>query len=621
MCSSETSSGARGGFTNPFRYIPHPLVVKAAEEVMERIDSSEALRSAFSEGKMLGVLLVELPSDQPLSAMHSTPHAISNSPHVIPNSIWDFPALHHLHYIAAFSGSIGGRSIIEGFVPPIFDLLEPSGHFKEKEAEISAINQALASEEFNAPLINLKKELAKAEKARDGEINRAKEKMAESKRMRDEIRARFPDSTRTSMLIAESQHEKAELKRLKASWEARIEPLRFAVSRIEDSVRQLKAERSRMSDELQEWIFGQYIVHNACGEESSVLDIFRSSGLTPPGGTGDCAAPKLLEYAFRNGLRPVAMGEFWYGKSPETAVRTHGHFYPSCTGKCGPLLGWMMRGLGVSGGDEAEAGGGLCGDGCGDGLCGSISPAGVDIIYEDEVLVAVDKPSGMPSVPGLDGRVSAMEVLERDSGKLHVVHRLDMDTSGILLFAKTQEAAVLMQRQFEDHTVRKTYRARLAGAEGICALNGGKSRLAVGDRGRIELPLSPDYDERPRQKVDFAQGKTAVTEYEVTGVHDDGTVDILFFPHTGRTHQLRVHAAHILGLGRPILGDLLYGGAPLYGCNGSTYNSASFTDDGASPKDSSTDGASPSARLQLYATAISFRHPATGEALTLTLPR
>ncbi len=524
-------------FTNPFRYSPDPLVVKAAEEVMARIDGDPELRDAFSEGKMVGVLIVE----------------------------------DDLRYLAAFSGSVGGKSHIEGFVPPIFDLLDPSGHFKIREAEITAINNKINSLETSSGLAGLKMKLSEAEKDRDEEIGLLKASMAISKRRRDEIRCELSDDSQFAALIRESQFEKAELRRLKLGWEDRIGLLKEDIQSVRHEIELLKERRAKMSDELQEWIFRQYIVHNSLGEESSVHDIFAAEGLVPPGGTGDCAAPKLLEYAFRNGLKPIAMGEFWYGKSPETAVRTHGHFYPSCTSKCGPLLGWMLRGMEIS--DDS-------------GYDGN----GLKIIYEDEVLVAVDKPSGMPSVPGLDGRVSAFELLKMDFDELYAVHRLDMDTSGVLVFAKSSRAMVELRKQFENHTVKKTYLARLSAADtarGCMDEALRKPVLKAGDKGRIELPLSPDYDERPRQKVDFKQGKQALTEYEVTSVNDDGTAEILFHPVTGRTHQLRVHAAHTLGLGRPILGDPLYGG-------------------------------SPALRLHLHAASITFNHPDSGRGLSIS---
>ncbi|MBR5300366.1 MAG: RNA pseudouridine synthase [Bacteroidales bacterium] len=523
---TETTASLPERFTDPFRYAPHPLVKEAAGIVIREIESRSDLHEAFMEGKMLGVMITS-DSDG------------------------------HLGYLAGFSGNVGGRSHIEGFVPPIYDLLDPSGHFKIREAEITAMNSLISEMQDSSKHKALTDRLSCYEKSRDEEISIMKARMALSKKQREEARRSISDPTRLSELIRESQFEKAQLKRLKASWEEKICEARREITEIQDEIKNLKSRRAAMSDKLQKWIFSQYIVHNQNGEEKSIGEIFADLGLTPPGGTGECAAPKLLEHAYRNGLKPLAMGEFWYGESPSTAVRTHGHFYPSCTSKCGPLLSFMMKGLEVEKDTQATA-----------------EPI---IIYEDAFLLAVDKPSGMPSVPGLDGRVSAYEFLCRTYTDLHVIHRLDMDTSGLLLFAKTAEAAAHMQRQFEEHTIHKTYHAKLSASES------GKE-LKAGDNGEISLPLSPDYDERPRQKVDHAQGKAALTRYEVISVSEDGTTDVAFHPHTGRTHQLRVHAAHTLGLGRPIVGDMLYGG-------------------------------SPASRLHLHASSITFRHPSAPSQL------
>ena len=489
----------------------------------------------FQEGKMLGVLVCEDEDS-------------GNSP----------------LYIAGFSGSVGNHSIIEGFVPPIYDLLDPTGYFKKKEAEITALNKEISELRSSSSFLSLKDELTKAQKKQDQEILVMREKMATSKADRDRRRS---EGCNPEILIKESQFEKAELKRLKTLWNNRISELTESIASTISTIDSLKARRAEMSDRLQEWIFRQYRVHNALGEESSVYEIFVSQGLVPPGGTGDCAAPKLLEYAYRNNLKPLAMGEFWYGTSPDTAVRTQGHFYPSCTSKCGPLLGYMLKGL------ELES-----------YHPDLVAPA---IIHEDEWIIAVSKPSGMPSVPGLDGRQSVQEWLSQQKAssqaEIHAVHRLDMDTSGLLLFAKDSGTAVELRRQFETHTIKKKYIARLCAEEG-------SPDLQTGDTGMIDLSLSPDYDERPRQKADIRQGKEAVTEYEVLSTNGDGTVDIVFYPTTGRTHQLRVHSAHHLGLGRPILGDLLYGGHD---------------------KDSSAK------RLHLHALSITFTHPGNGLETTL----
>ena len=522
-------------FTDPFRYVPHSSVQEAAKRIMDNIEKSQ-LASEFAQGKMIGVLVVK---DKDSS----------------------------LGYIAAFSGNVGGNSMIEGFVPPIFDLTDPEGEFKKGEAEISSINALISQLYTSEELTSLKAELADAESDRDVRISQMRSRMADSKKKREEVRKTCSDASILADLTRESQFEKAELKRLKTSCEERISHIKTRLNEFMNQIETLKHKRAAMSEKLQDWIFRQYIVHNALGESSSISDLFSGQGLIPPGGTGECAAPKLLEYAYRHGLEPLAMGELWYGCSPETAVRTHGHFYPSCTSKCGPLLGYMMKGLCIEDTDNQSV------------ENTNNTPV---IIYEDDSLIVIEKPSGMPSVPGLDGRQSLHEWLEERIGEIHAVHRLDMDTSGMMIFAKNANSAINIRRQFEEHTVRKTYMARICGD--------GDTNLA--ESGAISLPLSPDYDERPRQKVDRKDGKEAYTEYTITKQYPDGCRDILLHPFTGRTHQLRVHCAHTLGLGCPIIGDRLYG-------------SATITENRHT-------------RLHLHAFSITFNHPISDESITFS---
>ena len=534
-------------FTNPFRYIPHPLVRKAAREVMDRLDRMiasglvpEAVAKGFTEGKMLGVLVChsEERSDMGIS------------------------------YIAAFSGNVGGQSHIEGFVPPIFDLMEDGGHYRAHEAEITSVNIEIEQIEL------IEKEPLER-------------RLHESREMMEAEISLLKSEKKKAASIAESQFANGEIKRAKDRWKKTISELETQLSEVGDRIRSLKKLRAGKSDELQRWIFEQYIVHNAAGEKASILEIFQKHGLMPPGGTGDCAAPKLLNHAYAKGLRPLAMGEFWYGKSPATAVRTHGHFYPSCTSKCGPLLSYMMQGLDVSGHGISTTS---------NRYDNSLKAA---VVYEDEEIVVTCKPSGMPSVPGLDGRESLQEWLQNELGTpVIAVHRLDMDTSGVIVFARNPQAEVCLKKQFEEHTVQKTYMARLSPAD-THRFAADVPVLKAGDKGLIGLPLSPDYDERPRQKADPVQGKESQTEYEVISANDDGTTDILFHPHTGRTHQLRVHSAHLLGLGRPILGDLLYGGCGTVWTDGSEVSDA----------DACT-------RLLLHAHSITFHHPTTGKTIT-----
>ncbi len=540
----EDSGLEDNGFTDPFRYVPDPRVLHAGRIVISRLAEwasmpegrpEKTIERSFAEGKMLGVLICRT------------------------------------GFLAAFSGTVKGSggvtSSVDGFVPPIIDLTDEQGYFKINEAAITRLNKELeilsSSPAYNA----IKTELINAQATRDAEIEALQDQIRLAKIQRDKIRNESTDPSKSDELIRESQFQKAELKRCKDRWKDRICGIENRISEFEATIRDLKSRRAEQSDALQKWIFENAIVHNGAGESSSIWEIFSRGGLTPPGGTGDCAAPKLLNYAFTHGLEPLAMGEFWYGASPDTAVRTHGHFYPSCTSKCGPLLGYMMKGLRLP-----------------------VKPAMTEngtlrILFEDETLIVVEKPSGMPSVPGLDGRTSAQEIL---GDGYHAVHRLDMDTSGVMIFAKTPEDAVNLRRQFEEHTVRKTYMAKVSANT---ASQTGSSKTG---KGAIDLPLSPDYDERPRQKVDFNQGKEAHTEYEVVCNNQDGTSDLLLYPHTGRTHQLRVHCAHHLGLGRPIVGDLLYGAHSVDSCP---------------PMHP---------RLCLHALSITFRHPANGSEMTFT---
>ena len=591
------------GFTDPFRYIPDKLVKLAGQLVIDRLAQWASLpegsperhiESSFAEGKMLGVLVCRT------------------------------------GFLAAFSGTVKGpegrvTASVDGFIPPIIDLTEDNGHFKRKEAVITQMNKAIEILSASTELEELRKEFQEASEKRDAEIENLQNRIRFSKMQRDEIRSETADPGKLDELIRESQFQKAELKRCKDRWKSHISEIKDRINEFEDTINDLKARRSAKSDTLQKWIFENAIVNNGAGESSSIWEIFSREGLIPPGGTGDCAAPKLLNYAFNHELEPLAMGEFWYGTSPDTAVRTHGHFYPSCTSKCGPLLGYMMK-----------------------GLRSPVEPVmttseRIGNLYEDESIIVVEKPSGMPSVPGLDGRISLQEILtsgmagsnDSSPGTIHAVHRLDMDTSGVMVFAKSAEAAVNLRRQFEDHTVRKTYMAKVSadtdilpgkrlaetvlspwpqGAgpttkewEGLSQPTVSQAGSSKTGKGAIDLPLSPDYDERPRQKVDFTQGKPAHTEYETIRTNEDGTSDILLYPYTGRTHQLRVHCAHHLGLGRPIVGDLLYGGHSVYECNS---GNCMETHTKGLPE-----------RLCLHALSITFLHPETGQELTFTSDR
>ena len=328
-----------------------------------------------------------------------------------------------------------------------------------------------------------------------------------------------------------------------------------------------KGGDKQMSQELQTWLFHQYQLLNAKGETKDLVDIWqdyhcspriRNRYPLPPGGTGDCCAPKLLQYAFSHGLRPICMAEFWWGPSPKSEIRHHGQFYPACRGKCKPILTWMLQGLDVDPNPE-ETG---------------ASHLTIEVIYQDTTLAVINKPSGLLSVPGRTEDYSVATIaMERWPGSLPV-HRLDMGTSGLMVIAKTKEAYVSLQEQFVKRTVKKRYIALVEG-------------IVKEPKGRITLPLIFDPMNRPRQMVDYQRGKSAVTEYEVLDARDGRSL-LALYPHTGRTHQLRMHCAHPDGLGCPIVGDELYGHK--------------------------------AERLCLHCDQIEFAHPVTGERMHFNLP-
>ena len=302
-----------------------------------------------------------------------------------------------------------------------------------------------------------------------------------------------------------------------------------------------REERRQRSQQLQLWLFDQYRFLNAHGERRRLVDVWqdyhcseriRKKYPLPPGGTGDCCAPKLLQYAYSQGLKPLCMAEFWWGPSPKTEVRQHGQFYPACRGKCKPVLTWMLQGLDVDPNPEEVFG----------------QPRlDITVVYEDEHLIIVNKPSGLLSVPGRVGSYSVATILSHRYPDCLLAHRLDMGTSGLMVAAKSRDVYRSLQQQFSDHTIRKCYVALLD-----TSLH--PSPFTIHQKGTISLPLLCDPINRPRQVVDFEHGKEAVTDYEMI---DDSRVRL--YPHTGRTHQLRMHCAHPNGLGCPIVGDELYG--------------------------------------------------------------
>ena len=491
---------------NPFFYEPDALCLIAVEQVKELIAEHETWCDEVAQGKMFGVLVVE----------RATANGIQ------------------LGYLAAFSGQLGGKATWEGFVPPVFDYLQPDGYFKTHEREISEINARLSEMERNPLLKDLKTRIAHQQETAETALNAYRTMMAEAKNEREERRKQGATDEELAAMVAESQFQKAELRRMKQRIKTQVEHLQEQLNGLESAMADLKAERKRLSDALQRWLFQQFEMLNARGERRNLLDIFAPTPQrTPPAGTGECCAPKLLQHAFAMGYRPLCMAEFWLGQSPKTEIRREGAFYPACQGKCGPTLGFMLQGLDVACVPQK-----------------AVDRDALRVVYEDDALVVVSKPHGMLSVPGKDGGTSVAQLMRErypDADSPLIVHRLDQDTSGLMLIAKTKEMHRTLQLAFENHEVKKRYVAVLDG-------------LLPPERkqGEISLPLNSNYLDRPRQMVDWLQGKPAVTRYEVIGQEEGHTI-VALYPLTGRTHQLRVHCAHPDGLNLPILGDPLYG--------------------------------------------------------------
>ena len=618
-------------FTYPFCYDVDPLAEAASLELQRYIADADLMSTEKGCGKMFGVLVVEYEDEE---------GALQRG------------------FLAAYSGLLGGRNDWPYFVPPVFDAQQPDGHFKRTEREISAINHEIAAIEHDPEYLQSVAQREETLKRLQAEVDAFKAEVDAAKARRDARRKSGEPLSEEEQaeMIRESQFMKAELRRRRKAMEQADSTLNTQHSTL---LKSLQRKRKQMSDELQRWLFSAYRMLNAKGEERDLIDIFREyTHAMPPAGAGDCCAPKLLQYAYLHHLRPVCMAEFWWGESPASEIRHHLHYYPACRSKCLPILTHMLKGLDVAPNPLAQ----------------KRHTAEPRVLYADEYIMVVDKPAGMLSVPGKaesvrsefsdSANISVEEYFanlqlptnsqftteqftigEADNSKLKIqnskflkaAHRLDMDTSGLLVLARTEEAYVELQRQFASRETVKRYEAVLSGVPkhivggyGIPAVAIANScshlyfygqglrqecrsllrlepfaiQFAKYSSGCISLPLIADINDRPRQRVDMEHGKPALTLYNIVEVRavdantavayttkkvDKGRTLIHLYPKTGRTHQLRVHCAHPLGLACPILGD------PLYGIERAD-------------------------RMYLHAAELTFRHPVTGETMHFLSP-
>ena len=533
-------------FTFPFYYEPHPLAKIATTELQTYLKNQtdfvhnfglDSADNTLAIGKMFGVLVVKNAQNQ-------------------------------MGYLTAFSGKLADKSLPEQFVPPVFNMRTTGSFYIKGELEIDAINAQLGDLKKNEKYLELKKLVAENTTIiqTDLAFERNRMKLARSdrkakKKKESALLDALEFEKLTKKLTQESYNNQFFIKELQEYYQAKIAKISVQFQIFEEKITALKKERKEKSSYLQQTLFSKYVFLNKQKELKNLLTIFNNPAIKPPAGSGECAAPKLLQYAFANNLTPITMAEFWWGSSPNAAVRHHKNYYPACQGRCKPILTHMLAGT------EMDA----------NLLLENLSEKqDLEIIYEDDVLIVVNKPAEFLSVPGKDIKDAVYtrirEKYPEATGPL-IVHRLDMSTSGILLLTKTKESNKALQSQFINRTIKKRY---------IALLDGDLSE----NSGKITLPLRVDLDDRPKQLVDFTYGKPAETNWKTIN-KENGKTRVHFYPITGRTHQLRMHAAHKNGLNTPIFGDDLYG-----------------------KKEN---------RLHLHAEFIAFLHPTTNEEMSFTV--
>jgi tRNA pseudouridine32 synthase/23S rRNA pseudouridine746 synthase len=517
-------------FTFPFSYEPHPLTELAANELQEILRCAK-IRNEIS-GKMYGVLVVRNQKGE-------------------------------LGYLCSFSGQDYEGEPPVNFVPPIYNRLEVEGFYKKGEKELDTINKKIESLEEAPNFKRLMEELKDQSKKSNLELKSEQEKKQKSKAIRKEKREEgmvelSPNAfdKLDEKLRNESRNEDYDYKKLHKAWKKKIASIQSKVAVYESQIQKLKKERKQKSIQLQKQIFAQYQFLNAKGKKKGLEEVFEELGY-PPSGAGDCALPKLLQYAFANHYQPLAMGEFWWGKAPKSELRKEGRFYPACSGKCKPILGHMLKGLEL---EEDPL------------LQYTAEDKVIETLYEDEQIAVIVKPAGLLSIPSKEIKDSVLIRMKKKypqaTGPL-LAHRLDKMTSGLMLISKDLESHKYLQKQFMDKSIQKRYSAILEGK-------------LIKQEGEVSLPLAVDEDNRPMQKVDFESGRKALTQWKLIK-QSENRGEVVFIPVTGRTHQLRVHAAHPQGLNAPIVGDTLYG-----------------------KRDE---------RLMLHAGYIQFKHPKNGELM------
>jgi len=522
-------------FTFPFYYEPHELSIIASNELQEYLENQTDFEHNFGLdttqeglviGKMFGVLVCQNEAGEI-------------------GQLW------------AFSGKLADSNHHERFVPTVYDMLDKNGFYKIGEDKLNLITKEIEILENSESYTKALQELENTKLEAQNDIQNQKTNIKAQKKLRDELRKKGVSNE--DELKEASKQEGILLKKMNLYWNYKIEDAQKEFNILHSKIEILKLSRKQKSAALQQRLFAEYAFLNQFEKLKSIGEIFEGN---PPAGAGECAAPKLLHHAFTNNLKPIAMAEFWWGKSPNSEIRKHKQFYPACKSKCEPILmQHMLQGLDM----EINP--------------FEYNPAegkDITIVYDDAYLVVINKPAEFLSVPGKQIKDSVYQrvkdLFPSATGPL-IVHRLDMSTSGIMILAKDEAVYKELQSQFIKRTIKKRYVAVL---DGIISEN----------EGFIDLPLRVDLDDRPRQLVCYEYGKTAQTKWQKIEIKDNKT-KIYFYPITGRTHQLRVHASHELGLQTPIVGDDLYG--------------------------------KKANRLHLHAEQLTFVHPISKKEMTITV--
>jgi tRNA pseudouridine32 synthase/23S rRNA pseudouridine746 synthase len=507
-------------FTFPFYYKPHPLCMLAAEQLQRHIETQAQWQHNFGLsddltniiGKMFGVLLVKNVQGE-------------------------------LGFVSAFSGKLAEQNHIHGFVPPIFDLLAENSFFLSEKTAINKLNKEIKTLENTPKLIVLRQELNTLDAEYTQQLSVIRGELIENRKTRKLKRQTLQnDLCKNTIdkglteLAQQSVYDKWRLKNFTNQSQSSIGQQQKKVNKLIEHIAECKLQRKTRSANLQNRIFSQYQFLNRELAPKNLVDIFADTAFkTPPAGAGECAAPKLLQYAFEQKLTPLAIAEFWWGASPKSEIKKHQQYYPACTGKCQPILKHMLAGMQL---DENPL------------IYHYGEGKNIDVIYQDEDILVVNKPTEFLSVPGKEISDSVYLRIKQQfpdaTGPL-IVHRLDMSTSGLMVIALNPKANKYLQKQFIHREVHKQYVALVEG-------------LPLQDDGEINLPLRGDFYDRPKQIICHQDGKQAKTLWQVIERYPlRNQTRLLLTPHTGRTHQLRVHCAHADGLNMPIVGDDLYG--------------------------------------------------------------